>query len=270
MKLTASIGGAIWEIDTARGHDIAVALDFDGPQPSLYGTEAATALPWRSGDFVGDTRLGGSCNVSRVTLVPHCNGTHTECIGHISDERVFLADVLRPGLIAASLVTVRPEPAQGESSLPALDGTEPVISARLLQKEIDQTMKGFLDALVIRTSPNHPEKAYRAWQEAPFFTVEAMKLLIAHGVRHLVVDLPSLDRLSDDGKMAAHRTFWQTGEEGADGMPPEDGEAIRRTVTELVYIPDSVHDGPYLLDLQIPAFRSDAAPSRPILYPVSR
>jgi hypothetical protein len=40
-------------------------------------------------------------------------------------------------------------------------------------------------------------------------------------------------------------------------------------VTELAWVPDSVPDGLYLLDLQVPAFASDAAPSRPVLYPVT-
>ena len=39
-------------------------------------------------------------------------------------------------------------------------------------------------------------------------------------------------------------------------------------VTELAYVPDSVADGLYLLDLQVPAFGADAAPSRPVLYPL--
>ena len=34
----------------------------------------------------------------------------------------------------------------------------------------------------------------------------------------------------------------------------------------MIYVPDCISDGSYLLNLQIPAFLSDAAPSRPILY----
>jgi hypothetical protein len=33
-------------------------------------------------------------------------------------------------------------------------------------------------------------------------------------------------------------------------------------------MPDSAPDGLYLLDLHVPAFAADAAPSRPVLYPV--
>jgi len=39
-----------------------------------------------------------------------------------------------------------------------------------------------------------------------------------------------------------------------------------RTITELIYVPNSVTDGEYLLELQVAAFENDASPSRPVLY----
>ena len=75
----------------------------------------------------------------------------------------------------------------------------------------------------------------------------------------------SVDRAVDGGLLRGHRIFW--------GLP--DGSvqlaAATRphaTLTELAYIDDSIADGLYLLNLQVPAFDSDAAPSRPILYPL--
>jgi hypothetical protein len=38
------------------------------------------------------------------------------------------------------------------------------------------------------------------------------------------------------------------------------------TITELIYVPDGVEDGLYLLNLQVPNLRTDAVPSRPVLY----
>jgi len=54
----------------------------------------------------------------------------------------------------------------------------------------------------------------------------------------------------------AHRAFWQ--------FP----DAIRdtATITELVYVPDSIADGLYLLNIQIASFELDASPSKPVLY----
>ena len=46
-------------------------------------------------------------------------------------------------------------------------------------------------------------------------------------------------------------------------------EAVSKTITEMVFIPDEVEDGDYLLNLQIAPFFADAAPSRPILYKIN-
>jgi len=84
-------------------------------------------------------------------------------------------------------------------------------------------------------------------------------------VTSLVVDLPSLDRADDGGALAAHHIYW--------GLPcgtrdPRRALRSRALVTELAYVPESVPDGLYLLELHVPAFGADAAPSRPVLYPV--
>jgi hypothetical protein len=92
-----------------------------------------------------------------------------------------------------------------------------------------------------------------------------MDWIVERGVTSLVVDLPSLDRAEDGGALAAHRIYW--------GLPsgerdPQLAARGRALVTELAYMPTSVPDGLYLLDLHVPAFGADAAPSRPVLYPV--
>jgi hypothetical protein len=54
-------------------------------------------------------------------------------------------------------------------------------------------------------------------------------------------------------------------------MPEESHEVdpinhSMNTITEMIYVPNEVEDGQYVLDLQIPNFVADAAPSRPVLY----
>ena len=39
----------------------------------------------------------------------------------------------------------------------------------------------------------------------------------------------------------------------------------KNTITELTFIPNKVQDGFYFLNIQLPHFECDAAPSRPIL-----
>jgi hypothetical protein len=92
-----------------------------------------------------------------------------------------------------------------------------------------------------------------------------MRYLRELGVRHLLVDLPSVDREHDEGRLAAHRVFWEVEPDVHDVPLP----FSTRTITEMVFVDDEIDDGIYMLNLQLPAFQLDAAPSRPILYRVS-
>jgi hypothetical protein len=89
--------------------------------------------------------------------------------------------------------------------------------------------------------------------------------MVERGIETLVLDLPSADRGDDGGRLAAHRIFF--------GLPPGsrnacDSRRPNASITELAWIGSEIVDGLYLLDLQIPHFLTDAAPSRPLLYPV--
>jgi arylformamidase len=118
---------------------------------------------------------------------------------------------------------------------------------------------------VVRTLPNPPAKRHRDYsgQNAPYLSRPAAQLLVERGIEHLVIDLPSIDREHDEGRLTAHRIFF--------GIPPgatqlKSVARAQATVTELAYVPDCVRDGPYLLELQVPALSGDAVPSRPLLY----
>jgi arylformamidase len=229
--------------------DISIPLRFDGPQPNAFGAARATATP------LGDTRTGSGVNYAQYTLTPHCNGTHTECIGHITDERFSVRDCLREVLMSAYLTSVTAEP---------VSNGDMVITADALRAANINEGAGS-EALVVRTLPNHEGKRSRCYgpDDLPaYFSDDAIELIVAYGITHMLTDLPSIDRLADDGKLLNHRLFWNMPREGhtvyADSR-------IYSTITELVYIPTEVPDGPYTLNLQIAPFETDAAPSRPLL-----
>lgn len=239
--------------------DISIPLRFSGPQPNVYGVEPASATACEYGTLVGDTRRGGSCNFERVTLIPHCNGTHTECVGHITNERISVRECLRDVFMPAMLVSVEPEK--------SVDGDVVIGSNALISCGVKPPATGGgSDSLVVRTAPNDVGKLSRTYNEEnipPFFTAGAMGLIVECGFKHLLVDLPSIDRLFDDGKLANHRIFWNV-EQGS--FETNKATRMNSTITELIYVPNEVADGEYLLNLQIAPFESDAAPSRPILF----
>jgi arylformamidase len=259
--------GRCFRADVGDPVSIAIPLDFGGPQPSCFDAPRAEARALRAGAFVGDTRAGGSCNCEVLTLAPHCNGTHTECVGHVTDERVAVSERVPGGLSLARLVTVAPVDASdsAESSDPAPAADDRLLTASALEAALGHDDAPPTTALIVRTGIEEPRRAYVGPAPAPYLTREAAAFLVARGIETLVLDLPSADRADDGGKLTAHRVFF--------GLPrgsrrAADSSRPRASITELAWIGPGILDGLYLLDLQLPPFLTDAAPSRPLLYAV--
>ncbi len=247
--------------------DISIPLKFGGKQPNAYGVETARSNPVKAGELVGDTRQGGSVNFEQYTFIPHCNGTHTECVGHITNERISVRGCLKDSLMRATLISVEPEEASDfkESYSAPVDKNDALITRSSISAQISKTTVG--DALIVRTIPNSDSKLEKKYGDyvPPFFSSEAMDLIVEIGVKHLLVDLPSIDRIFDGGKLSNHRKFWMV-EEGK--FEINDETRVSSTITELIYVPNKIADGEYLLNLQIAPFESDTSPSRPVLFRV--
>jgi arylformamidase len=262
-----SAQGRRWQADLRRPIDLAIPLDFAGDQPRFFATTAAAAEPLRVGSFTGSVAAGASCNCATFTLAPHCHGTHTECVGHVTEPADSLAARTPVAPCLALLVSVRPRELGVQAAGPHTAAEDLLVDRESLERAAAAWLADPWTALVVRTLPNEPSKRHRAYGSgacpAPYFEPAAIGWLVERDVTSLVVDLPSLDRADDGGRLAAHRVFW--------GLPPgstDVGTAARphALVTELAYVPDDAPDGLYLLDLQVPAFVADAAPSRPVLY----
>ncbi len=245
---------------------IAIALDFEGPQPSHFGAKPATAKPMQAGDFIGDTRQGGSCNAEEVRINPHCNGTHTESLSHVINRLLPPHEVVKQPLMTALLVTVEPKSNVQEAYRPPLDPADQVITKDMLtavSKGLHQNVK----ALIIRTLPNGENKKTQQYGnpfQPPFLTNSAMQWLVsATQIEHLLVDFPSVDRLHDEGLLSNHRLFWNI----ASGSHEHSSQQLQhKTITEMVYVPDTVVDGEYILSLQVPRLNLNAVPSNPLLF----
>ncbi len=270
MEMRVVIAGREYRVRLDAARSLAIPLDFAGPQPSFFGAPRASAAPLRLPDFVGSTDEGGSCNVAELRLIPHCNGTHIETVGHIVDDPVPLAHVVGMSLCAARLVTIAPNVARDsrEGYGAALDQGDRLLTRSALEAALHAVPREESQALIVRTLPNDASKAGRVYDDTdppPFFSTEAIGYLIDVGVEHLLVDFPSIDRMHDQGTLSNHRLFWN--------VPPS-GRTLcgktgsRKTVTEMIFVPDGIPDGLYLLDIEAPAFLSDAAPCRPVIYPL--
>ena len=267
MQARIRLDGRELGIDLSRPVDLALQLDFSGPQPRHFGAPRASSRPFESKGFKGSVARGAGCNCELITLIPHCNGTHTEGVGHLTRERYDAYRVTPAGLVPALLVSVTPEPAGGEGSEPMPQAQDRLITRRCLERAWPADTPFAPRALIIRTLPNTPDKRVRDYSAhtPPYLSREAAELLVERGILHLVVDVPSVDRAHDEGRLTAHHIFF--------GLPrgavhAEDALRANATITELAYIPDTAADGACLLALQVPAFSGDAVPSRPLLYPI--
>lgn len=266
MELALTIGDMKYRV-VLPGMPVSIPLQFNGPQPNTYGVPRAVSSAFAGDGWVGDTRRGGSCNFETYTFIPHCNGTHTEGIGHVTDDRISVDSVLAQALIPAVVLSILPEMAAtcGESYDPDFCADDQVITRHALESALSLVPHVFSQAVLLRTLPNSPEKCTADYTRIspPFFTREAIRFLVDRGVRHLLVDFPSLDRLHDEGKLTAHHIwFGMLPGSHAPGDPSRSGT----TVTEMIFLPDDLPDGICLLNLQIAPFVSDAAPSRPWIF----
>ncbi len=270
LELHVTLHDRSWRADVSNAHDLSIPLAFDAPQPNFFGAPIAAASALSAGSFVGEVRKGGSCNCATYTLTPHCNGTHTECVGHLTSDLVAIRDVAVPAFMIARVVTVAPRSthATRETSDPAPRSGDQLITRASIEHALNDAPLDGARALIVRSLPNDVAKQHRQYgpeYPAAYFTRECMEYLVALGIEHLIVDLPSIDRADDEGRLSAHRTFF--------GLPSgvtDAGQARRpfATVTELAYIANDIADGWYVLNLQLAPFVADAAPSRPLLLPL--
>ncbi|NNE78059.1 MAG: cyclase family protein, partial [Pricia sp.] len=143
------------------------------------------------------------------------------------------------------------------SVVPELQNDDWVISKHIVELALDKKQS---EALIIRTLPNDRSKLTKQYSNSnpPYLTEDAVQFLVEIGVKHLLIDLPSVDKEKDGGALRAHKIFWNYS-----------GHLRKNaTITELIYVPDAIEDGTYILNLQVAAFENDASPSRPFLFKI--
>lgn len=240
--------GKDYKVDFFQPIDISIPLTGRADCVSAWYVKPMQLEPVRMGDWIGDVSQGGSVNFRTVTFNPHGNGTHTECVGHISKEFITINQCLKRFMFVAELITVLPE---------QLENGDHVIS----RKNLELLLRGSKpEAVILRTLSNSTAKLHMQYSNTnpPYITQEAMQYLNESGVEHLLFDMPSVDKEVDGGILAAHHEFWQY---------PANTQ-LSKTITEMVYVPNEIEDGTFILNLQIASFENDASPSKPVLYKV--
>lgn len=233
------------KVDLTKPLDISIPLVASNKNPIAWYLDEPKIKPVKEGDWIAKVSEGSSVNFNNIAFNPHAHGTHTECIGHITPEFYSVNETLKNFFFLAEVITVVPE----------TFGDDLVIS----EKQIKHLLNGKTpEAIVIRTLPNTNSKKKRKYSNTnwPYLLEEAAQFIKEIGVKHLLIDLPSVDKEKDDGNLLAHRAFWNY---------PK-APRMEATITEFIYVSNKIEDGSYLLNLQMASFHNDASPSKPVLY----
>jgi kynurenine formamidase len=254
LKATIHHSGKTYEVDLSKPIDISIPLTNTDENPIAWYLEKPIIEPVVSGDWIGKVSEGqSSTNFNNIAFNPHGHGTHTECLGHITSDFYSINQQLKTFFFTAELITLGPYVQDNDQVI-----TKIQIMAALEGKTPE--------AIVIRTSPNDRNKRSRKYSNTnpPYLHHSAAQYLCEIGVKHLLIDLPSVDKEHDEGKLLAHKAFWNVtniNKLNADAR-------LEATITELIFVSDEIPDGSYLLNLQIASFENDASPSKPVLYKI--
>lgn len=245
MKAEITYNNKTYKVDLSKPLDISLSLRGDDKNPIAWYLQSPRIFPVKDGDFIGKVTAGASTNFNTIEFNPHAHGTHTECVGHITREFHSINDSLKKFFFTSKLISVEPE-SRGEDK---------VISEDQIRKALQ---KNEAEALIIRTHPNYIDKRTRKYSNTnwPYLEESAAEYIGECGIKHLLIDLPSVDKEKDEGKLLSHKAFW--------GYPKN--IRFEATITELIYVPNKIEDGEYILNLQIASFENDAAPSKPVIY----
>ena len=210
------------------------------------------------GDWIGKVSEGkSSTNFNNIFFNPHAHGTHTECLGHITKDFYSINQCLKQFFFTAELISVEPK----------MVGEDVVITKEHISTALDKTNNVLIEAIIIRTLPNLESKKHLNYSNTnPPYLEEAAAIFIREkGIQHLLIDLPSVDKEHDEGKLLAHKAFWNV----KDVNNVNEDARFNCTITEMIYVNEEVQDGSYILNLQFASFENDASPSKPVLYQIN-
>jgi kynurenine formamidase len=243
-----------FEVDLSKPIDISIPLTNTDENPIAWYIDKPVIEPVVFGDWIGKVSEGeSSTNFNNIFFNPHGHGTHTECLGHITREFYSINQSLKQFFFLAELISVVPE----------IQGEDLVIT----KNQIENGLFGKTpEAIIIRTLPNFKIKKSLKYSNTnpPYLDEAAARFIRESGIQHLLIDLPSVDKEKDDGKLLAHKAFWNVKDVNNLNVDAR----LDCTITEMIFVSDEVKDGTYLLNLQIASFENDASPSKPVLYAI--
>lgn len=244
MIVSLEHSGKQYNCNLKEGIDLSSTLAKTGDEIRAWYVSESTKKAVEGDGWIGSVKEGSPVNFYNIAFNPHGNGTHTEGFGHISKGWESVNDQLKEFHFIAHFVILEPKQLNGDWIID--------------WESIDHKITDWdFEALIVKAG-NYSAGHDFSHSNPPYFDAEMIAKLRDKGIKHILTDLPSVDKEEDEGKMSAHKAWWNY---------PEKPRA-EATISELLCIVDSTLEGKYLLNLQMAPFHNDASPSRPVIYPL--
>tara|TARA_R110002124_G_scaffold47043_2_gene140485 strand:- start:447 stop:1193 length:747 start_codon:yes stop_codon:yes gene_type:complete len=242
MKIILEHLNKKYSCDLSKGIDLSSTLAKVGGEIKAWYVNDSEAKPVKNDDWIGSVEQGSSVNFFNIFFNPHGNGTHTEGFGHISKAQESVNDQVKEYHFIAHYISVEPIEVK----------TDHIISWDLIKDKVENWD---FDALIIKAG--HFKSGHDfSNTNPPYFDADCILKIREKGIKHILTDLPSVDREEDAGQLLSHKAWWNF---------PENPRS-EATISELLEIEEGIEEGLYFMNLQLAPFHNDATPSRPVLY----
>ena len=94
------------QIDLSKPLDISIPLRASEDNVNAWYVGPPKVEAVRFDEWVGSVKEGGDVNFNNIYFNPHAHGTHTECVGHITEEVHSINQNLKQFFFYAELITV--------------------------------------------------------------------------------------------------------------------------------------------------------------------
>ena len=129
------------QIDLSEPIDISIPIRASKSNVNAWYADEPKIEPAKDGEWTASVKDGACINFNDIHFNPHAHGTHTECVGHITEKVHSINQNLKQFFFLAEVITVVQERLNGDS----------VISKKQIQFALGNKKR---DAVVIRTLPN--------------------------------------------------------------------------------------------------------------------
>ena len=249
-----------YKIDLSKPFDISIPLTNNEQNPIAWYQNLPEIEPVRiaseTSEWIGKVSEGkSSTNFNNIFFNPHAHGTHTECLGHITRDFYSINQCLKQFFFTAELISLEPKKV----------GEDLIITKEQIEIVLGENSP---EAIIIRTLPNPESKKHLNYSNTnpPYLEEAAATFIREKGIQHLLIDLPSVDKEHDEGKLLAHKAFWNV----KDVNQVNEDARFNCTITEMIYVNEGIQNGSYILNLQFASFENDASPSKPVLYKIEK